>query len=340
MGSSVAPSNYISPPDVTLQAAELGMQADIGRQQVANKDRLLGYAAQMPLESWTPDIWGQSGMQNKAAQIAAINSFKSRQLEQQFNPQMAQLRQQLPQMMIEDASGNGWQKQMNDWAKHAGLTKMLASGMQDSTVGKSAFFDDATIQGQAMKQAQMQRAAALVGANPSPQVGLDAASILGAEQAGGAQNLQQRAAFRNALQGQTQAAAQGTTDWINKMMQSTNSASEGYRKDWQNYQQAMLDGAQKNADRQNALVGAGIQAAGSIAGGAMGMCWVAREVYGTKTGTWKVFRYWLLNEAPAPILNLYAKYGERAAAFIANKPTLKLAVRLLMDKIIQTQLVR
>jgi len=338
MGSSVAPSNYISPPDMSLQAAQLGMQADVGRQQNANKDRLLGFAAQMPLESWTPDIFGQSGMQNKAAQIAAINAFKSRQLEQQFNPQMAQLRQQLPQMMIEDASGNNWQKQMNDWAKHAGLSKLLGSGMQDSTVGKSAFFDDATIQGQAMKQAQMGRAAALLSSNPSPQVGLDAASILGAEQAGGAQNMQQRAAFRNALQGQTQQAAQGTTDWINKMMQSTNSAAEGYRKDWQNYQQAMLDGAQKNADRSNALMGAGIQAAGSVAGGALGACWIAREVYGTKSATWKVFRYWLLNEAPAPVTGLYLKYGERVAAFVANKPILKAAIRLVMDKVVQTQL--
>ena len=53
-------------------------------------------------------------------------------------------------------------------------------------------------------------------------------------------------------------------------MASTNSAMDAYKKDWQGYQQAMLQGAQHNADQSNALIGAGIGAAGQMGGAALG----------------------------------------------------------------------
>lgn len=341
MGSSVAPSQYISQPDFVVPAAQLSLQSELGRQQLAQKDKLLQLSSRMPLESWTPDVWGESGLQNKASQIAAINAFKSKQLEEKFSPQMAALREQLPQAMLEDVQGNAWQKQMNDWARSVGLTRMLSSGLQDSTVGKSALFDEATLQGQAFKQAQLQRAANLLGANPAPQVGLDVGAILGAEQAAGVQNMQQRDAFRNMLLGEGKGAAQSTNDWINKMMGSVNSAAEAYRQDWKNYQQAMLDAAQKNADRQNALASAGIQAAGNVAGSAVGagmFCWVAREVYGTENGLWLIVRDWVLHEAPRWLCRLYAQHGEWVAKFISNKPTVKWLLKKAMDRVIASKL--
>jgi len=258
----------ISTPDTTVPAAQLGLQSDLGRMQLAQRDRLLGLTAKMPLESWTPDIWGQSGMQNKAAQIAAINAFKSRQFEEQNSPETAALRESLPKMLLEDAQGNAWQRQMDDWARTTGLTKMLASGLQDSTVGKSGLFDEATLQGQAFKQAQLQRARDYLAGSPAPQIGLDVGSVLGAEQAAEGQNLQQREAFRNSMLGQVQGAQQGTTDWINKMIASTSTAAEGNRQDWQNYQNAMLKAAQDSANARNALIAAGISAAGQVASSA------------------------------------------------------------------------
>jgi hypothetical protein len=270
MGYSVDASKMLSTPDVSVPAAQLSLQSDLGRQQLAQRDRLLGLASKMPLESWTPDIFGQDGMQAKAAQIAAINAFKSKQLEQQTNPAMAALRERVPQMMLEDVQGNAWQKQMDDWARTTGLTKMLATGLQDSTVGKSGLFDEATLQGQAYKQAQLQRARDYVSGSPAPQAGLDVGSILGAEQAAEAQNLQQREGFRNAMLGQVQGAQQGTTDWINKMLASTSSAAEGNRQEWQNYQQAMLKAAQNKADARNAMISAGIQAGAKLGSAAIG----------------------------------------------------------------------
>ena len=71
---------------------------------------------------------------------------------------------------------------------------------------------------------------------------------------------------------------------------------------------------------------------------AFGICWVAREVYGTNTGTWKVFRSWMLNEAPEWLRNAYIKYGPEIAEFIKDKPILKAIIRKWMDSKIEAYL--
>lgn len=60
-------------------------------------------------------------------------------------------------------------------------------------------------------------------------------------------------------------------------------------------------------------------------------CWVAREVYGTKTNRWKKFRSWLYAKSPIWFTRLYLKYGERIAAYISDKPKIKDLIRGLMD---------
>lgn len=70
----------------------------------------------------------------------------------------------------------------------------------------------------------------------------------------------------------------------------------------------------------------------------LGVCWVAREVYGTKTGTWKVFRSWLLNEAPEWLVSAYIKHGPDVAKFIKDKPVLKSVIRRWMDSKIESYL--
>lgn len=96
---------------------------------------------------------------------------------------------------------------------------------------------------------------------------------------------------------------------------------------------------------QSAMTGSIIGAAGAVAGSSAGaaavsaaFCWVAREVYGTKTGTWKVFRSWLLNEAPEWLVSAYIKHGPDIAQFIKNKPVLKSVIRRWMDSKIESYL--
>jgi hypothetical protein len=89
-----------------------------------------------------------------------------------------------------------------------------------------------------------------------------------------------------------------------------------------------------NSSMMASLIGA----AGNVAASYYGVCWVAREVYGTKTGTWKVFRSWLLNEAPEWLVSAYIKHGPDIAQFIKNKPVLKSVIRRWMDSKIESYL--
>lgn len=100
-------------------------------------------------------------------------------------------------------------------------------------------------------------------------------------------------------------------------------------------QTAGMQADASKAAGKSAMIGSIIGTAGVVA---VGLCWVAREVYGTKTGTWKVFRSWLLNEAPEWLVNAYIKHGPDVAQFIADKPVLKSVIRRWMDSKIKSYL--
>ena len=85
--------------------------------------------------------------------------------------------------------------------------------------------------------------------------------------------------------------------------------------------------AQAKAAGQAGMLGA----AGSIAGGMIAACWVAREVYGIESGKWLQFREWMLDDSPSWFRKLYLKYGERFAKFISNKPRIKSIIRNWMN---------
>jgi hypothetical protein len=69
--------------------------------------------------------------------------------------------------------------------------------------------------------------------------------------------------------------------------------------------------------------------------GAWKMCWVAREVYGVDNPKWLDFRTWMFTQSPMWLFKLYENHGERFAAFISNKPTLKRVVRRIFDEILK-----
>ena len=67
---------------------------------------------------------------------------------------------------------------------------------------------------------------------------------------------------------------------------------------------------------------------------------MAREVYGDDNPRWIIFRHWLLTEAPAGFRDLYIARGESFAAWIHDKPVLKLAIRTAMDRAVDRVLTR
>lgn len=181
------------------------------------------------------------------------------------------------------------------------------------------------------------------------------------------QNIGQQAGALGQLAGANQQAAGGVMDAFN-MGQGANQMIGSAGDFMRNFNQGALDDAEaqfyQQQDRPFNLMqqymsmfnplqgfsgGAGYAGSGQQQGGldkagqlmniiGTGMtlfCWVAREVYGEQNFKWRMFRHYMFFDAPRWLHNLYAKYGERFALFIANKPRIKSALRYFMDKAIR-----
>ena len=101
---------------------------------------------------------------------------------------------------------------------------------------------------------------------------------------------------------------------------------------------ASQNGQQLGASPFAQAAGTGLAALG--AAGALGwapFCWVAREVYGAEDGRWKKVRRIIMDEAPAALVDAYARHGEKLAAFIRDKPALKHAFRAEMDALLEVR---
>ncbi len=94
-----------------------------------------------------------------------------------------------------------------------------------------------------------------------------------------------------------------------------------------------LAGTNYNAatQAQSALLSSIFGSLGTLGGAAIKACWVAREVYGTDTNRWMMFRHYLMTKAPAWFRALYIRHGARAAAWLSGHPHLKAIVRRWMD---------
>ena len=265
-------------PDPTLDIARIKMQQEAGLRSLQMQTRLAEEMSKMPVETWTPDIFGSQGALTQAGQIAAINAFKSREAEKQSNPAAAQARQAIYQSALEDVQPNAWEKRMENWARTKGLQNYLTRGSEGS-FGQSAFGDEASAQGEAIRNARLARAQQIIGQQPS--VGIDPGQAVAALQGAQAQAMQQRAGIRERGFGLAQGMGQSTSDYINQMMGTTSQGVAANQAEWRNYQNAMMQQSAQNyamkaqqaaneQANQNALISAGIGAAGTIAGTALG----------------------------------------------------------------------
>lgn len=96
---------------------------------------------------------------------------------------------------------------------------------------------------------------------------------------------------------------------------------------------------QYNQNTANAIYAGGMQPWNSMmqgaAIGAQAGCWVAREVFGYDSAEWKMFRCWLLFDAPLWLRNFYDKYGPQFANWIRKSkagPVVKAILRPLMRR--------
>jgi len=268
-GSNQQPSYQIPEPTSGLQMAELGNLSSAGNQSLANRNALLLQGARIPLQPFTPDLFGGGGAATQAGMISAIDAFRNKQLEQQQNAPAAAAREGLMEAAQQDVSPDYWNKQMAQYAKTTGLQNQLASGLGDSTIGKSALFDQATAQGQAFRNANLAQAQQLIGNAPTGGY-IDPSSAISAQQAAQAQNAQARGNLVGGVLQGAQANQQSATDWINQLMGASSQAISANQANWQNYQQAMMNQAAQNQASQNAMTGMGLGSLGGLGGSAGG----------------------------------------------------------------------
>jgi len=261
---SYNPSDYIKQPDSSLQMEQLKQYQGLGSEALRGRSQLLEQQAAMPIEQWTPDLFSPQGALTKASMIAATNALKSKQLEREINPAAAQAREQLMQRASDLTSPDYWNSQMGNWARSRGLSDALRSGTGVSSFGRSAFADRAAQQGQQFDLANLQAAQSIIG--NAPTAGIDPGQAIAQMQAAEAKAVQDRANYRNAMTAGVAANQQSTMDWINQMMGSSSRFLGARDQNWQNYQQAMLQGAANNAASENAQTGATTSAAIGTAG--------------------------------------------------------------------------
>jgi hypothetical protein len=257
-GSSSKPPPPTGDP---VALAQLQMQAAAGKQSLQNENNLLKMASAIPLETWTPDVFGEQGALTQTGQIAAVNAFKSKELEKKINPSGAIAREAINKSAEEYVSPDYWKNQMDEWSKTKGLQSYLGTGLQDSTIGKSGYFDQGTLQGRAFRDANLAKAQGIIGA--APVAGIDPAQAIAAQQAANTQGMQQRTSFRNSMLKNAQANNQSTTDWINQLMGSTSKAVNASKQDFQNYQQGLMNASAQDQASQNAMIGSGAAAGGT-----------------------------------------------------------------------------
>jgi hypothetical protein len=97
-------------------------------------------------------------------------------------------------------------------------------------------------------------------------------------------------------------------------------------------------GAYGQSNTGAAIGSAAIGAAGSAAAGAaaaVALCWVAREIYGAADKRWRIFRVWLMLEAPRELRNLYREHGQAIARSIKDRPVIKAMLRSIFDKVVR-----
>ena len=67
-------------------------------------------------------------------------------------------------------------------------------------------------------------------------------------------------------------------------------------------------------------------------------CWVARAAFGDSDFRWRIFRAWLMENAPPWFHSLYLRHGESVGAWLAGKDLARAVVRAMMMPAIRRKL--
>lgn len=308
----------------SLQRQQAGLEYGLGAQaqafgQAQTKDVL---AQQLQAQRYGQAMGTQAaGFGQAQARDAAAQALQAQRYQQAMGTQQAGFTQLMAdQALLQGAQAQAFQQAMS--------REQLMNQAQQSA------FDQALQRNQAQQQ-RLQTGTAIQAGRA--QLGAGALGLLQQAQAPVIQAFYKQPILQQAVgQAQTMGlasnAASGNALFQPESPMAFQSAFLPYNASIAQNAANMQSNAAQSAGRNSML--------GSLGGAAIiaAFCWVAREVYGTKAGTWKVFRNWILTKAPKWMLNAYIQHGEKIAEFISDKPLLKRLIKKWMDSKIVIEL--
>ena len=253
-------------PDETPMFALVAAKSGTGLQYLQNQAELLRMASQMPPRTQTFDA-GQTS--KEAAEFGVENITRSRELERLTDPSTARMRSQMGGKVAEISDIAAIQRSMDELAKRSGLTSGYTTGL-GGTIGRSAMYDAGTEAGRQARLRSLAIQQGYLAQTPAPVGGLDPASVIQAEMAAKAANLQAMQQYQQNVIASGQSLQQSTSDFINQNLGELQQANQVAQQNKRNYEQAMYNNAVQNAASGNALTGQMIGAGGAVAGAALG----------------------------------------------------------------------
>jgi hypothetical protein len=265
--SSTQASQYISKPDDTAMFSILAAKQAAGGQYLQNQAELLKLQAQLPPKTQTFD---SAQMSKEAAELGIENKIRSREFEGLLDPSAARMRHEMGSRVAELTDIAATQKGMDAWAAKQGISSGYGTGLGQATIGRSAMFDIGTEAGRQARLRNLSIQQGYLAQTPAPVGGLDPASVIQAEMAAKAANLQAMQQYQQNVLAGSQGLQQSTSDWINQNLGDLQQANQISQENKQNYEQSMYQNAVQNAASQNSMTGAYIGAGGAVAGAAIG----------------------------------------------------------------------
>jgi hypothetical protein len=117
-GSSPTPPTPNSQP---VDMALLKMQQQSGQDALARQSAMDVAMSSRPMEVRVPDIYGPQGALNQMGQLAAVNAYKSKELEKMTNPAGAAAREEIQNQAAAALAPSYWENTMKQWGKGVGL---------------------------------------------------------------------------------------------------------------------------------------------------------------------------------------------------------------------------
>ena len=265
--SSTQATKYISKPDDRPTLAILDAKLNAGRQYLQNQGELLKLEAQSPPQMQAFDA---SNTSRQAAEFGIEGKIRSREFDVLLNPETARMRSEMGSRVAELTDISATQKSMDSWARKQGIASGYKNGLGEGTIGRSAIYDAGTAAGRMAKLKNLELQQGYLSQTPAPIGGLDPASIIQAELAAKAINLQAMQQYQQNALAASQGLQQSTSDWINQNLGELQQANKVSQENKQNYEQSMYQNAVQNAASQNSMTGAYIGAGGAVAGVALG----------------------------------------------------------------------